>query len=330
MDEDNIDKEKYLQKASHIWSMLNDMRETDPAKYRKFIDEQLKAGKEIVNSRKPIEPHMCLKVQFKDLDEKKNLYINFVTWNRLPEPKSETHPVPIAGGPIYDISNDSKSITVALNSKVLEEMGRNGSPEKRECLIGLTISFIEENRNVKLRINYEIEGDNKLYHGDLKTIVNSLLKAYNQKADDSMEYLKEFAPIASLLPEHKTVNEVTTEDIITRKSSDNENPDIIIPGVNEKATKTCLIEEVAPKYLTPTYKISDEIKEGVPTYLMKISLPGVKASSCDLDMSETDLVLKADNYELEYKFKKNINWERVSTKFSKKNNLLTITIPQLV
>lgn len=43
--------------ASQIWSMLEDMSENNPAAYRKFIDKQLKEGKEMNG---PPKPHMCV------------------------------------------------------------------------------------------------------------------------------------------------------------------------------------------------------------------------------------------------------------------------------
>ena len=52
-----MDKTKLMKKADQIWKMLDDMAVEDPAAYKKFIDQQMKAGKEVM---KPPEPHMCV------------------------------------------------------------------------------------------------------------------------------------------------------------------------------------------------------------------------------------------------------------------------------
>ncbi len=43
--------------AQHIWKMLDDMADNNPAAYRKFIDKQLQDGRD---QMKPPEPHMCV------------------------------------------------------------------------------------------------------------------------------------------------------------------------------------------------------------------------------------------------------------------------------
>lgn len=220
-----------------------------------------------------------------------------VCWNRVPNPKGETAPIPIVGGPIFESTMNGKtfkSITIAFNSKVLEEMGRKGSREKCECLIELIMSFIEDNRDIELIKDYKFNNDENFYYGDLKVIVDSLLTTYNHTEDAlDMNYLKEFAPIASMLPENKTIHEFTTEDLIKKTQKEEVQSHIVISGVDEKQNKNCLIEEISFKELTPDYEVLKESKNGVQNYCFKISLPNVKASNCDLKMSEVrDFILE--------------------------------------
>ncbi len=49
-----------MNQAQQIWSMLDDMSQNDPQAYRKFIDKQLKEGREAM---KPPEPNMCIKTR---------------------------------------------------------------------------------------------------------------------------------------------------------------------------------------------------------------------------------------------------------------------------
>lgn len=52
-----LDSDGLKTQAQHIWSMLDDMAANDPAAYRKFIDRQMKEGKEAMS---PPKPHMCV------------------------------------------------------------------------------------------------------------------------------------------------------------------------------------------------------------------------------------------------------------------------------
>lgn len=49
-----------MNQAQQIWSMLDDMAQNDPQAYRKFIDKQLKEGREAM---KPPEPNMCIQTR---------------------------------------------------------------------------------------------------------------------------------------------------------------------------------------------------------------------------------------------------------------------------
>ena len=63
MDPETLKKmspDQMMQQAQQIWKMLDDMAESDPAAYRKFIDKQMEEGKE---SMKPPEPHMCVQTK---------------------------------------------------------------------------------------------------------------------------------------------------------------------------------------------------------------------------------------------------------------------------
>jgi hypothetical protein len=62
------DGNSIAKKAENFWSMLNNMAESDPDGYRKFIDKTLKEGKEMM---KPPEAHMCIKT----ILEVKHIYI---------------------------------------------------------------------------------------------------------------------------------------------------------------------------------------------------------------------------------------------------------------
>lgn len=54
---DALQDSAMLQKAQHIWSMLDDLAEKNPESYKNFIAKQLNEGREYA---RPPEPHMCV------------------------------------------------------------------------------------------------------------------------------------------------------------------------------------------------------------------------------------------------------------------------------
>jgi len=52
-----LDSDSMMLKAQQVWSMLDDMSESDPKAYRKFIDKQMNERKEFLS---PPETHMCV------------------------------------------------------------------------------------------------------------------------------------------------------------------------------------------------------------------------------------------------------------------------------
>jgi len=54
---DQVGSESLLNQAESMWKMLDDMAESDPDAYKKFIDKALKDG---ATSFKPPEPCFCI------------------------------------------------------------------------------------------------------------------------------------------------------------------------------------------------------------------------------------------------------------------------------
>lgn len=74
--------------------MLDDLAENDPERYRNFIQQELKDGKQLcVNP----EPQLCIQTKILKPNEKV-LFINLCQWERIPAPQSATRPVPVSVG----------------------------------------------------------------------------------------------------------------------------------------------------------------------------------------------------------------------------------------
>ncbi|KAH9503831.1 PIH1 domain-containing protein 2 [Bulinus truncatus] len=317
-------------KAQQIWAMLDDMAENDPSSYRKFIDQQIKDGKE---SMAPPSPHMCVLVTLYSKPPK-SLYINFCSWNRVPEPKTPTDPVPVAGVPII-YQEDSFAITsVAFNSKVLEEYGRNTkNPVDGETLIQLALDYIEAQQNVKLSRTYTVLPEDTSFKGNFELVSSS----FNDLLSNKNHTLKEDEEIK------KVFGSVDTESFLyqfSNLSGNHKRTDHLENfGVNEKSMKSTLfttsknnklIEEIKEiKPLTPKYKLEMCDISHKKHLVLKVELGNVKSvSQCELDVSTDDVMLIVPGqYELKVKLPSCVDDEQSKAKFCKKSSTLTVTMP---
>ncbi|GFO29876.1 pih1 domain-containing protein 2 [Plakobranchus ocellatus] len=197
--------------AQQIWSMLDDMAENDPAAYRKFIERQMKEGKEYMA---PPDPHMCVQVMLLSKPPKP-LFINFLEWQRVPEPKSAEDPVPVSGCPITQEKDEKGAFSltaVAFNPKVLEKFGKNCcNPIDADTLVHLALDYVEHEQKVKVSRTYTILPSDTPVKGDLELVRLCFTKAFqrNSKAKggivgtskpldkDVAELEKTFGPLSS-------------------------------------------------------------------------------------------------------------------------------------
>ncbi|EDL25749.1 RIKEN cDNA 2700059L22, isoform CRA_c, partial [Mus musculus] len=94
-----------LTHISQFWNMLDDLAENDPERYRNFIQQELKDGKQLcVNP----EPQLCIQTKILKPNEKV-LFINLCQWERIPAPQSATRPVPVSVGRPEDSAEASES-----------------------------------------------------------------------------------------------------------------------------------------------------------------------------------------------------------------------------
>ncbi|WAR04668.1 PIHD2-like protein [Mya arenaria] len=328
--------EAMMQKASHIWSMLDDMADSDPSGYKKFIDKQMMERKEFMS---PPEPHMCVQTWMTKPDNVA-FYINFCTWKRIPEPANSEEPVKVAGSAVSQISDDrgKAAVTaVAFNQKVLDEFGRDPVRKSdQDILIQIAMDFIEkQHSHIKLNRKYKVL--DRTHKGSVKMIQESLSQAFRTKDKDIDENLanmvKSFAPLATESPEtligqlHK---EESSENNLTTEHSFNEN----LSGIklNTQPVKKGLIEEVTSNgsdasLPEPVYKL--ETSSAGDSLTLRLELPGVKSvTECELDISKDDVsLLVEDKYELKLSLPRTVDDARASAKFIKKTSTLTLQMP---
>lgn len=269
---------------------------------------------------KPPEAHMCVKTSL--LEPKKcTLFINVFSWNRIPEPKSDTDPIPVFGKEII-YENNVSYINIAFNSNILEKYGKNANKkDELEMLIELSIKFVQNQNNCKIDdLNFSVLVNSNCY-GDVALNVANLSQKQNEKLKSDLDLAKEALGSMGLddkkLPD-KLLNELAGIGI-------EQSP------VNDQ--KTNLIEELEEK-IVPEYEEKFVLNNSECTHEIKIYLPKVNSiKECDLSINKNELVLNALNYNcLNICLIKNgqkyaYNEDKIEAKFFKNKSFLKIKIP---
>ncbi|XP_033729180.1 PIH1 domain-containing protein 2-like [Pecten maximus] len=347
MDTDGkADSDSMMHQAQHIWSMLDDMANSDPKAYKNFIDKHIKEGQEFMS---PPTPHMC--VQTMMLPERKTFFINFCSWARVPVPKSPEDAVPVTGTDITegrDKYGFYSMTSCAFNPKVIEEYGHDTkSLVDRETLINLAIDFIQHQHKVEISRSFTLLSKDIQLKGEIDVLNQSFSKKAQKSEQEFEEQLSEletsFGPLAagaknSLL--NKLANISTEESRNSKKSNGKstgttyDSPTIKMPNQTE-VKKAGIIEEISSqsntKLTCPVYTMDSVQDDGgnINRVVVKIQLPGVKSvNDCQLDISKDDLQLTVENcYDLHLVLPCQIMDDDAVAKFSKKASVLTVTLP---
>jgi len=340
------DSGNMIKQAQHIWSMLDDLSAQNPEGYRKFIDKHLTEWKETM---RPPEPHMCVRSVIKQQTKDEMVFINIMDWSRIPAPKSDEDPIPIVGGSLFTVSDESGSsinvVPVAFNPKVLEDYGIN-SPlmKERRLLVNLAIDYVEDQNNVSIYRDFVVLPKSSPCKGPAAMSKDVLLKKVSgqEKAFHSEfgELEKAFGPLTA---DRKDASLTDLLHVRNQDSADDDadllnvsascKPQLQLPGEMLKAGVK-LVEEV---HSTETHLVRPDCTVDVVTgqsgklLLIRIHLPGVSSvSECSLEISDDDLYLLVPNhYELALPFPEQslALSDKQSAKFSKRTSVLTLTVP---
>ncbi|XP_059813940.1 PIH1 domain-containing protein 2 isoform X2 [Hypanus sabinus] len=246
-------EEVLLQQVNQLWSTLDEMSETNPEDYRRFIRQQL--GEGVKQLAAPV-PHSCFQTRITEPGERL-LYVNLCGWARLPAPKSDSEPVPLAGGTLETADGtDSSSVTdVAYSPEVLRKASED--PVERDQLVRLAMKYVEEQHRLHLTGSYRLL-PGKL-HGSVERLRRRLTGRWG--------------------PEREA-----------------EAPPIRLPGDAGLPSKPGLIQEISSTEFepgdgvrTPAYDMSTVKDEngGARSLQLKVQLPGVSSvEECDLSVSE--------------------------------------------
>ncbi|XP_053438481.1 PIH1 domain-containing protein 2-like [Nycticebus coucang] len=300
--------------VTQLWNLLDDLAESDPEGYKKFIQQQLKEGKQFCAAP---EPHLCLQTKILKPKEK-ILFINLCQWKRIPVPKSATHPVPLSVGKPEDMTESSDAYTVidvAYNPNVLQAAEKN--QVKKDQLIQMTMKCIEKQLQLTLSHSYHITKFK--IKGSIERMEQNLMGIQTDPTD-----LRE-----------KMRNKLTLEQSSTVNNPDHI-PQLLLPEKQVSGKAECLIEEISSTEIQvemqiPAYelKIVQNQNEKPLRIELKVELPGINSVSlCDLNVSEDDLLIEvSEKYRLHLNLPEPVDTKMTTAKFIKEKSTLIITMP---
>ncbi|XP_074072775.1 PIH1 domain-containing protein 2 [Macrotis lagotis] len=303
-----------LTQAAQLWNLLDDLAESDPRGYQKFIQQQLKEGE-------APEPGLCLQTQILKPEEKV-LFINLCQWKRIPAPHSKAEPIPLSIGKPEDVNELSESYTVIdifYNPDVLKA----AKDDEREMhhLIQLTMKCISNRYQFTLSQSYHITKNRK--KGSLQRMKKNLMGIQTDQTDLSEKMKKEL-----MLEQLKNYSVNNQDDI----------PQLLLPKDHIPNKQGCLIEEISSNELqvelkTPNYKLT-VIKDQYGRSLkieMKVELPGLRSvCDCDLSVSKDDLVIEvSEKYQLQVALPESVDIKTTTARFVTEKATLIITMPVL-
>ncbi|XP_043847841.1 PIH1 domain-containing protein 2 isoform X1 [Dromiciops gliroides] len=307
-----------LTQVTQLWNLLDDLAESDPEGYGKFIQHQLKEGEKYCAAP---EPQLCLQTKILKPEEKV-LFINLGQWTRIPAPQSKAEPVPLSVGKPEDVSETSESYTVidvAYNPDVLK--AAKDDEMEMDQLIRLAMKCIEDRYQFTLSQSYHITNTRK--KGSLQRMKNNFMGIETDSTDLSEKMKKE------LTLEQLRNSGINNQDDI---------PQLLLPKDHIPSKQRCLIEEISSSELqvglkTPNYKlivVKDQNGRSLRIE-MEVELPGLSSvCDCDLSVSKDDLVIEVlEKYRLQVDLPEVVDTETTTAKFVTRKATLVITMPVL-
>ncbi|XP_021514314.1 PIH1 domain-containing protein 2 [Meriones unguiculatus] len=305
-----------LTQISQFWNMLDDLSENDPERYKNFIQQELKDGKQFCVDP---EPQLCLQTKILKPKEK-ILFINLCQWKRIPAPQSATHPVPLNVGSPEDFSEASGAYTVidvAYNPGVLQAAEKD--QRIKDQLIKMAMHCIEERFQFILAQSYRVTSFG--IKGSIQRMKEKLMGTKSS-----------FTDLKEILKKENTLERIRSSAV----SEPNHLPQVLLTKKQAPAKGRCLIEEISSSEIQvevkkPAYKlkvVKDQNEKPLKIEL-KIELPGINSVSlCDLSVSEVDLLIEvSEKYRLYLNLPESVNAEMTTAKFIKNKSLLIITMP---
>ncbi|XP_057571529.1 LOW QUALITY PROTEIN: PIH1 domain-containing protein 2-like [Hippopotamus amphibius kiboko] len=306
-----------LTQVTQFWNILDDMAESNPESYKKFIQQQLKDGRQLCAAP---EPHLCLQTRILKPKEKM-LFVNLCQWKRIPAPQSATHPVPLSVGRPEDMSETSDVYTVidvAYHPDVLQAAEKDQM--KKDQLMQMAMKCIEEQLQFTLSNSYHFTKFR--IKGSVHRMKQNLMGIQTDPTDVREKMRKEL-----------TLEQIRSSTV----SNSDQFPQLLLPKDQVSLETRCLIEEISSTEIevemkTPAceLKIVADQNEKPLKIELKVELPGIinSVSLCDLSVSEDDLLIEiSEKYRLHLNLPESVDTEMTTAKFIKEKATLIVTMP---
>ena len=141
--------DRMLKEAEKIMKMLDDLHESDPEEYQRFIKKTLEEGKaEMKLAEFRFSIHAINK------NSTKKVFINVCSFPPIPPPKSDDDPISVYGGKCFEDVVNGKHVIIeylGINPKVLDEIGSDET--MRKMLIKLAIDFYNDTKQYDMSYN---------------------------------------------------------------------------------------------------------------------------------------------------------------------------------
>ncbi|XP_022097573.1 PIH1 domain-containing protein 2-like [Acanthaster planci] len=315
-----------MKQAQHMWSMLDELAETDVDAYKKFIQTNLQQGKKELALAKP---WMCVKTRILK-PYKATLYINICSWSRIDKPRTSTDPIKVTAGPVQDGHDETgtfKVVRVAFNPDVLEECSKRS--EEKDMLIGNAIDYLKDEKKLHLSSSYHICDDIR-FKGDPMDLGDFFCSGV--RARQKVEEEQSARNLSKLTPDLLLSQLKVSDDQLGATTV---SPDVTLhSSLKSDKLKGGLIQEISSQDVglkCPEYdvRLKEADAKRQQRLVVRILLPGVHSvADCELNITQEELSLTvADKFELHLPLPEAIREDDSTAKFNSKTSSLTVAMP---
>ncbi|KAM9812568.1 PIH1 domain-containing protein 2 [Syngnathus typhle] len=304
-----------LQQVNQLWSMLDDLCQSDPEAYRNFVEKQVISGMEY---NAPPQLDSCIRIDI--LEPHGDLmYINICSWKRVPTSQDPSKPLPVYAGSL-EAHTDEGAYTVldiAFNPEVLQDCKKDQAG--MDQIYMLALSFAQQQHGLKLSQQYHVVSYcPKNGPEDLRRRLG--FQQQRPTADKQSD--------AAIQSPDSLLQQINS----LRLAKDDTGPPVDIvsrPAVRKKGLIEVISSTTYQRPEKPEYRL--EVKasaEGFPRKMeLTVELPKISSmSEWQLKMSKDDVLLEVEDiYYLLLDFPKFVNENSAIAVFNKRSRRLTVT-----
>eukprot|EP00128_Syssomonas_multiformis_P018796 Colp12_sorted_trinity150504_noHs@30402 len=300
-----------MQDAQKIWEMLDELADSDPDAYKRFMEKQLKQGKEAFKALAPPTPGFAFETRQK-AGARSRVFINACAHPRILEPEPGKDVIPLKLTDSRQEKDEKGSYIVLeamLNANVVKK-ALNDDVFKEDLIVMLLDCA---GNALKCQMDTSYKFLDVKFKGDPRIL-----------AQESGKFQTKPQPSGSGEPFKDLLS-----NIKTKEDSESDGPSILNTATQPapNSGKKCQIIEIAAQSATvPEYSVS---KDEQGRIVFKVVLPDVKSvGEVELDVSESDLRLVVPaKYEMLAPLPAKVDDTAAKARFNKTTHTLSVTLP---